>query len=50
MGKSILDLGYIDTIEDIFALIRKISSKELLALANELFDEDELTFLKYIPQ
>ena len=50
MGKSILDLGYIDTIEDIFTLIRKITSKELLSLANELFEEDELTFLKYIPQ
>ena len=50
MGKSILDLGYIDSIEDIFKQIRKVTSQELLELANELFNEDELTFLKYIPQ
>jgi len=50
MGKSLLDLGYIDSIEDIFKQIRKITSQELLDLANELFNEDELTFLKYIPQ
>jgi predicted Zn-dependent peptidase len=49
MGKSILDLGDVDTLEVIFAKIRQIKAKTLVGLSREIFDEDELSFLKYIP-
>jgi predicted Zn-dependent peptidase len=50
MGKSILDLDNIDSLENLFKRINKVSAKELREIANEIFDEDQLSFLKYIPQ
>lgn len=50
MGKSMLDLGYIDSLEKIFAGISKVTAKELREIANEIFNEQELSYLKYIPQ
>jgi predicted Zn-dependent peptidase len=50
MGKSMLDLGTIDTLENLFSKIKKVSAKELRDISNEMFNEDELCFLKYIPQ
>lgn len=50
MGKSMLDLGYIDSLEHVFKEIKKVSAKELRDISNEMFNEEELSFLKYIPQ
>jgi len=49
MGKSILDLGDVDTLETIFIKIRQIKAKTLVDLSREIFNEDELSFLTYIP-
>lgn len=48
MAKSILDLGYIDSLEDIFFKIEKITAIELQEVAQEMFVEDQLSFLSYI--
>lgn len=50
MGKSILDLGRIESLESIFQQIRSISSNQLLDLANESFDESNMSFLTFLPE
>jgi predicted Zn-dependent peptidase len=49
MGKSLLDTGRIDTLEDIFDKIRKMSASRIMELSEEMFNENDLSFLKYIP-
>lgn len=49
MGKSLLDSGRIESLEDIFSSIKKISSSELQDIANEMFDEDQLSILSFLP-
>jgi len=50
MGKSLLDLGQVDSLSDIFRLIENVRSAELLEIANEMFDQDKLSVLTYIPE
>ena len=50
MGKSLLDLGAIPSLESIFEKIRATSAKELQSIAEEMFDENQLSFLTYIPR
>jgi predicted Zn-dependent peptidase len=49
MGKSILDTEMIYSLEEIFAIIRNISSLDLLETANEIFDPDTLSYLTFVP-
>lgn len=49
MGKSILDLDRIDSLNDIFVQIKNIHAKDLLDVANEILAEDNLSYLYYIP-
>ncbi|MDX5348545.1 MAG: insulinase family protein [Hymenobacteraceae bacterium] len=49
MGKSILDLNRIDTLNEIFDQIKKITASDLLEIANEILQEDNLSFLTYLP-
>ena len=48
MAKSILDLGYIDTLEEIFEKINNITAKQLQEVAKEMFIEDQFSVLSYI--
>ncbi|QDH77556.1 insulinase family protein [Echinicola soli] len=48
-GKSLLDKGRIDSLDHIFNIIRNTSSEDLQHIANEMFREDELSFLTYLP-
>lgn len=50
MGKSILDLEKIDTLDEIFESIRNISSKQLMEISREMFPEDKLSILTYLPE
>lgn len=50
MGKSLLDIGGIDSLSDIFNRIKKISAPELQDIANEAFDFDKFSFLTYLPE
>ena len=49
MSKSILDLNRIDTLDEIFTQIRNVSAKDLQDLANEMFHEDQLSTLTFVP-
>lgn len=50
MGKSLLDSEKIENIEHIFAQIRKLSAEQLLETAEEIWDENKLSILKYLPK
>ncbi|TRX59379.1 insulinase family protein [Fulvivirga sp. M361] len=50
MGKSMLDLGRIDTIESIFNRIKSIKANELQDIAREMFVDDQLSQLIYLPE
>lgn len=49
-GKSLLDHGKIDSLDDIFGLIRKTEASELQDIARETFNEEMLSTLIYTPQ
>ncbi len=49
MGKSMLDLGRIDSLESIFKRIKKVRSSELRDISNEIFPEESLSLLKFTP-
>jgi predicted Zn-dependent peptidase len=50
MGKSILDTDKIESLNSIFEEIRKVTAEKLLTLANEMFEEDQLSTLIYLPE
>jgi predicted Zn-dependent peptidase len=50
MAKSILDLEKIESLDAIFRQIRSISSHQLVDLANESFDTDQMSFLTFLPK
>jgi predicted Zn-dependent peptidase len=49
IGKSILDQGRVETLDEIFARIRNITATDLMDIANEALREDQLSFLNYVP-
>ncbi|WP_215226067.1 M16 family metallopeptidase [Echinicola shivajiensis] len=48
-GKNLLDKGKIESLDHIFGIIRNTSSEELQDIAQEVFMEDQLSFLTYLP-
>lgn len=48
LGKSYLLYDRVDAMEEVFEKIRKISSSDLLEIANEIFDEERLSSLTYV--
>ncbi|MEM7109056.1 MAG: pitrilysin family protein [Bacteroidota bacterium] len=50
MGKSLLDLDRIDSLEHVFNTIRGTTAEKLRDLANEMFFEEELSILTYQPE
>jgi len=50
MGKSLLDMQKIETIEAIIQEIRSITAEDILEVANETLQEDSLSILTYIPE
>ncbi|MFC2126422.1 M16 family metallopeptidase [Bacteroidota bacterium] len=49
MGKSMLDLGRIDTLEEIVHQLISITSTEMQDIANEIFAKENLNYLSFIP-
>ena len=47
LGKSLLVFNKIDSIEDVCEKIDKVTSKEILETANEVFDKSKLSTLIY---
>jgi len=50
IGKSLLDLGKINSIDDVFKQIQIVSAAELQELANDEFDLDAMSTLTYLPK
>jgi predicted Zn-dependent peptidase len=50
MGKSILDMERIDGLESIFEKIRKVTSSELLEIANDRLNASQLSHLTFLPE
>lgn len=49
MGKSILDLNKIDSLDEIFKTIKGVTAKELQEIANEIFQDKDLSTLTFVP-
>ena len=49
MGKSLLDLGKIQSLDDIFAKLKAVSASEMLEVANEMLVPSDLSTLIYTP-
>jgi predicted Zn-dependent peptidase len=49
LGKSILDLEKVESLNEIFDQIRRITAAQLQEVANEILPEDKLSYLNYIP-
>ncbi|WP_253400757.1 pitrilysin family protein [Pontibacter sp. HSC-36F09] len=49
MGKSILDQGHIDTLNEIFDQIKNTTAQDLIDIANDVLREEKLSFLNYVP-
>ena len=49
MGKSMLDLNAIQSIDEIFKEIADISSSKLRDIANETLEEKNLSILTFLP-
>ncbi|KUG06671.1 M16 family metallopeptidase [Solirubrum puertoriconensis] len=50
LGKSTLDLGRVESLNEIFDRIRQVTSQELQDLANDVLREDQLSVLQYVPE
>lgn len=48
-GKNLLDKGKIDSLDTIFEIIRATTAEDLLEIANDVFDPDQLSYLTYLP-
>lgn len=50
MAKSLLDLNRIDSLEEIFNRTKAISSTALQLIAQEMFEENQLSYLEFYPE
>ena len=50
MGRNLLDLGKVDTLEEIFNRVKNTSPEKLMELANEMFSEKKLSYLIMEPK
>lgn len=50
MGKSLLIHNKIESFDEVVMKIRKITSADLFKVANEIFDENQLSFLYFVPK
>ena len=48
MGKSMLDLNRIPQIDEVFKRVRDVAASDLMEVAHEMFDEDNLSYLTYV--
>ena len=50
MSKSLLDFNRVDSLEEVFAKINKVTAPQLLEIANEMFDPKQLSSLIFNPK
>jgi predicted Zn-dependent peptidase len=49
MGRSLLDLDKIETLEEVFHKIDHISSSDIMEVSNEIYEKDKLNYLIFQP-
>lgn len=49
IGKSILDQGKVESLNEIFEQIKNIKAGDLVDIANDVLREEHLSFLNYVP-
>jgi predicted Zn-dependent peptidase len=50
LGKSLLSYGTVDLMDDIYREIDQISAIDLMDVANEIFETNQLSSLIYVPK
>jgi len=50
MGKSLLDMGKVESLKEVFAQVESITAEDILEVANEIFDENQFSSLTYLPE
>jgi predicted Zn-dependent peptidase len=50
MAKSILDVGKVESLENIFTDIKSIEAAELQDITQDMFDESQLSYLTFLPE
>lgn len=50
MARNLLDLGRVTPLEEIFDRVKNTRATQLQEIANDIFDEDKLSFLRMQPQ
>lgn len=50
MAKSVLDIGRVESLPDIFAEIRAVTAEQLQGLAQEMFDAAQMSYLTFMPE
>ncbi len=50
MAKSLLDINRIDSLDELFVQIKAVSATQLQDLANEMFQEQDLSYLTFLPE
>jgi len=50
MSKSLLDFNRVDSLDEVFAKINKVTAPQLLEIANEMFDPKQLSSLIFNPK
>ena len=50
IGRSLLDLGYVDSLNEVLDKVDLITSEEIIEVANHLFHPDRMNFLTYLPK
>jgi predicted Zn-dependent peptidase len=49
MGRSILNRGYVPSLDEIFGLIQQTDARKIQNMAQEMFNPDQLSYLKMVP-
>jgi predicted Zn-dependent peptidase len=50
MGKSLLDMGKIESFKEVFAQVEAVTAEAILEVANEMLDESQFSTLTYLPE
>jgi predicted Zn-dependent peptidase len=50
LGKNVLQNGRVDTLEEVLAKIDGVRADDLLEIANEIFNFEQLSYLLYLPE
>jgi predicted Zn-dependent peptidase len=50
MAKSLLDMGSVPSLENVFQDIRKITREHIIELANDMLVDDDMSTLVFVPE